>query len=46
MSPENKVKVIPTKINHIFSQDKNAPAEPHNYPINLVLAVNINLAYS
>ena len=45
MSPENKVKVIHTKIN-IFSHDKNAPAEPHNYPINLVLAVNINLAYS
>ena len=32
---KDKVKVNQAKIKRIFSRDKNASAEPHNYPINL-----------
>ena len=32
---KNKVKVSYTKINHIFSRNKNASTELHNYLINL-----------
>ena len=42
---KDKVKVSHTKINHIFSHNKNASAEPHNYPIKLVFSVNKNLIY-
>ena len=39
----DEVKVSHTKINHIFSCNKSASAELHNYPINLFLSVNKNL---
>ena len=31
-----KVKIIHTKINHIFSRNKSASKELHNYPIHMV----------
>ena len=41
---KDKLKVSHARIN-IFWCNKNASTEPHNYPINLVFAVNENLVY-
>ena len=42
---KNKAKVSYIKITHIFSSNKIASTESHNYPINLVFSVNKNLVY-
>ena len=42
---KDKVKVSQVKISCVFSCNKNASTEPHNYPLNPVFSVNKNLVY-